>query len=673
MSKLVVRAVLAAVLGAAALPFLSSPAHAATVTIHMRATAPGGAPLDNVRWNVFTQDATGTWDHGVQAGPLLTDADGWMSLPVDTARPYRYCFYDDDYVFNTRTQRYADVCVDNPVDNTVVTMAPDGLSLTVGHPWIDGTAAVGKTLTVRPGVWGPSGVALAYQWVSYDNAGNRTPIAGATGTTYTPTAADTGDMIAVEVTGTKAGYRTAVTGFGIGRVGGTTPTMSGTLAISGTAMPGNTLTAVTGAFVPSDTSAALAWYVDGKKVGVGTDVDSSSLQITPAMAGATIELDMTAYRWPNTAGECCTDQLYASAQVVVGGGVTGTTPTVSGSAIVGSTLTADAGSWGPSGVSLAYQWSAAGTPIAGATTSTYQPVAADRGKTITVTVTGTLAGGYPPVSRTSAATAAVRGVLTSATPTISGTPKVGSTLTANPGAWSPTPSFSYQWSVDGTPVPGATAATYAPGSADLGKAVTVAVTGALSGYVTTTKASAPTAAVTTGQLTAAAPTISGTAIVGRTLSAVTGTWSPTPSFTYQWLRAGVPIPGATGATYRLVAADTGKQITAQVTGTRDGYATTTLGSAPTAAVKGVFATAPTPTIVGTARVGRTLTAKPGTWSPGATLRYQWLRNGRVITGATRATYALVRADRGTRITVRVTGSHSGYLTVVRTSAARRIG
>jgi hypothetical protein len=73
----------------------------------------------------------------------------------------------------------------------------------------------------------------------------------------------------------------------------------------------------------------------------------------------------------------------------------------------------------------------------------------------------------------------------------------------------------------------------------------------------------------------------------------------------------------------------------------------------------------TPTISGTARVDRVLTAKPGTWTPGGTtLGYQWYRTtskGTVaIDGATAATYTVAAADVGAKLSVRVTGTLEGW-------------
>ncbi|WP_308797053.1 cell wall-binding repeat-containing protein [Agromyces silvae] len=156
------------------------------------------------------------------------------------------------------------------------------------------------------------------------------------------------------------------------------------------------------------------------------------------------------------------------------------------------------------------------------------------------------------------------------------------------------------------------------------------------------------------------PTITGTAQVGQVLTANPGTWTPAPaSFSYQWLRNGVAIAGATGSTYTPVAADVGATLTVQVSGTPAG------GTPASATSVGVVVTAGTitpavPVISGNPRVGFVLTAIPGTWTPpGVVLTYQWLRNGTAITGATAEAYTLVNADLAARISVRVTGTLGG--------------
>ncbi|WP_395692136.1 peptidoglycan DD-metalloendopeptidase family protein [Nocardioides sp.] len=67
-----------------------------------------------------------------------------------------------------------------------------------------------------------------------------------------------------------------------------------------------------------------------------------------------------------------------------------------------------------------------------------------------------------------------------------------------------------------------------------------------------------------------------------------------------------------------------------------------------------------PTISGTAAVGSTLTAVPGTWSPAARLGYRWSRNGAVVSGATGPTYRLGFVDEAAAIAVTVTGTAAGY-------------
>jgi len=171
-------------------------------------------------------------------------------------------------------------------------------------------------------------------------------------------------------------------------------------------------------------------------------------------------------------------------------------------------------------------------------------------------------------------------------------------------------------------------------------------------------------------MTGATPKITGTAAVGKVLTAVPGTWSPSSTkLSYQWLRAGVAISGATSSTYTLVAADAGKAISVKVTGTLSGYASVSKTSA-TVTVPVPTVVGATPTISGTVAIGNTLTAKPGTWSPsGVKLSYQWLRNGVAISGATGSTHVVVAADVGAMLTVKVTGTLTGYATVSLTSAA----
>ncbi|WEO77972.1 hypothetical protein BJQ94_02725 [Cryobacterium sp. SO2] len=261
-----------------------------------------------------------------------------------------------------------------------------------------------------------------------------------------------------------------------------------------------------------------------------------------------------------------------------------------------------------------------------------------------------------------------------AVPTIIGssTARVGATLTAKPAGWVPAPGeLTYQWARAGKPITGATASTYTPVRADAGATLTVTATGTWIADVTTiAQTSLATAMVTGGILSATpTPTISGTSTVGQTLTATAGTWAPAPvKLSYQWRRAGINITGATASTYKLVAADGGKTITVRVTGAKTAFTTAAKTSAATATIIRTLTATPTPTISGTVKVGQTLTAKPGVWTPATvTLKYQWFTAGIAIPGATASTYKPTAGTVGSRLTVRVTGAKAGYVTAVKTS------
>jgi hypothetical protein len=68
----------------------------------------------------------------------------------------------------------------------------------------------------------------------------------------------------------------------------------------------------------------------------------------------------------------------------------------------------------------------------------------------------------------------------------------------------------------------------------------------------------------------ALPAITGTTTVGQTLTCSSGTWSKSPAFTYQWLRNGEPIIGATASTRLHVAGDAGGLMSCTVKATKSG-------------------------------------------------------------------------------------------------------
>jgi hypothetical protein len=280
----------------------------------------------------------------------------------------------------------------------------------------------------------------------------------------------------------------------------------------------------------------------------------------------------------------------------------------------------------------------------------------------------------------SACAALANGPVTSTdAPTVSGTLAAGAVLTANPGTWTPTPdSYTYQWLRDGVVINGATAATYTVAAEDAGHVLAVAVTAVKEDFASTSATSAAVAIPVPqpGTLTTAAPSITGTVKVGLRVTAKPGGWkagsAPVTSFSYQWLRNGATISRATASTYTVTPADYGRKISVRVTGSHAGFTTASVASSVHSVAAGTLVTK-MPRITGKARIGKRLAAKPGVWKAGAVvltgshLHYQWFVGGKRIGGATHATFLVRQKYKGKKVSVRVTGSATGYAAVGRTS------
>jgi hypothetical protein len=565
-------------------------------------------------------------------------------------------------------------------------------------PTITGTAAVGKQLTAVAGTWSPT-AALSYVWKRGVNT-----IAGASASTYTLVAADVDQPITVTVTATLAGYRTtSVTSDATVAVAKGTFTTAPTPTIAGSAWTGSKLTATLGpvAWAPKEDSFTYQWAADGQSVAsvAGKPLE---YEVKAADLGKTITFTVTAKK---NAYEDASRTSLATAAVTLPLIATAPTPTITGTVKVGATLTANPGvvPAGTTGATVkSYQWSSATTAtgvytnIDGATANTYVLKAADVARFVKVTVTWAKAGnGDTP--RVSAATAVVASLpfTTPGVPSLSGTLTVGETLTAGPGTWSPTQdSFAYVWKRAATSnattwetIQGQSESSYILVAADRGKFIRAEVTAIKAGYTSSTVSKVSSAAVVAPFGTAPTPTISvsgdGVVAVGKVLTAVTGSWSPTAALSYAWKRGSGSTVIGTGSTYTLTAADVGQPITVTVTGTLATYVTTSKASAATAnVIKGTFAAAPTPTITLSAgapapfapptitATPTTITAVPGTWDAGTTLTYQWAVGGEPVASVSGKPleYAVKIADKGKKITFTVTAKKAGYDDLIRISA-----
>ena len=259
-------------------------------------------------------------------------------------------------------------------------------------------------------------------------------------------------------------------------------------------------------------------------------------------------------------------------------------------------------------------------------------------------------------------------------PTISGTAEVGETLTAGTSGISDADGltnavFTYQWlSRRDTEIAGATSSTYTLTDSDEGNTIKVRVsfTDDAGNQETLTSEATGTVAPRPNSAATGAPTISGTAQVGETLTADTSGISDIDgldnlTYSYQWLTSrDTQIAGAISSTYTLAEADTGKVVKVRVSFTDDRGKQETLISAATGAVAARTNNAATgePAISGTAQVGETLSASASGISDSdglnnATFAYQWLSSDSDISGGTSATYTLVESDEGKTIKVRV--------------------
>ncbi|WP_427007067.1 hypothetical protein [Pseudarthrobacter sp. H2] len=174
------------------------------------------------------------------------------------------------------------------------------------------------------------------------------------------------------------------------------------------------------------------------------------------------------------------------------------TPTISGTAAVGQTLSLETGTW-PPGTTFIYRWYADGASLPGVTGSTLVLGPEHAGKAITVHVIGswsTLGGGSVQTYADTEPTASVGdGTLAGSTPAVSGGPTVGQTLSVETGTWTEGTTFAYQWLADGAPVVGAAGPILVLGPDHAGKSITARVTGSKPGYTPESRTSEPTAKV----------------------------------------------------------------------------------------------------------------------------------------------------------------------------------
>ncbi len=449
----------------------------------------------------------------------------------------------------------------------------------------------------------------------------------------------------------------------------TTLTATRLPAITGDVRVAEPLVADPGAWTSSGAAFRYAWYADGSPI---PGADRRRFRPQGAQLGARLSVKVTA-----TQLGLGSTTVSSARSAAVAPGTLGNVamPAVTGEPRVGVPLSADPGAWSRA-VESTYQWYSGADPVAAATLPTFTPTADQLGRRVSVLVTGRRTGFVDTVARSPKSDKVAVGVLTSSSdPVITGTPRVGSALTLDPGTWSTGVTHTVQWYADGVALPGATTGSYTPTPADLGRRLTAQVDSSQPGYAPTTSTAPATTAVTKGVLTVTGePTVTGTNRVGELLTAVPGAWSPQAALSYQWLADGAPLTGETGPTLRLTPDRLDQAVTVRVRAARPGYLTALTTSAPTAPVApGELAALEAATVAGDPRLGVEVEATPGTWSlPEAQVSYQWFVQGQAVEDATSAAYAPRRGDVGLRLAVRVTAVAPGYAPTTLTAVSGRV-
>ncbi|GAA2524291.1 M1 family aminopeptidase [Rarobacter incanus] len=161
----------------------------------------------------------------------------------------------------------------------------------------------------------------------------------------------------------------------------------------------------------------------------------------------------------------------------------------------------------------------------------------------------------------------------SATPTVSGKAVVDGAVTANAGSWQAGAELAYQWFSNGAPIKEATSSAYTPTAADLGKHLSVAVTGSLTGYGTMTKTSSPTAKVAAATFAKAITVkVTGKLKAGKKLKAKVAGRAARTTITYKW-----KVGKKTGkkSTFKVSKKYAGKKVSLTVKVSKPGYITVT--------------------------------------------------------------------------------------------------
>lgn len=528
-------------------------------------------------------------------------------------------------------------------------------------PEVSGKARLGERLVCASGTWKGS-PKFEYEWV-------REGLEAGNGPSYFLTKADEHKEVWCVVTATANGETATAESINSICLGGecgkepppTPPALVKGPEVSGTPAVGKTLSCTQGEWTGSPPlTFVYKWLRDKTEPVKGATANTYTIVAEDETHALSCRVTAS-----NAAGEASGESSTVSVAGTAPKNNPAELPKVLGVPAVSEALTCYEGGWtGSKPLMFEFRWLRNGVVIPSATGSAYIVEPVDEGQSLSCRVTA-----KNSVGKAEAASSAVlvAGKLkpVEPSPSISGTPKEGQTLTCSEGGWSqPELTFKYQWLRENETIGGATAKQYKVTSADKGHLLYCQVSArnkrGEEAFATSGPVGIPTggaAPVNTG-----VPKILGGLEVGHAATCEHGSWTNEPtSYVYQWLRDGGSIPGAASASYVIKAADQGHHLSCQVIAQNaegPGEQATSAesyipGEAPQMTSPPKIAGSPTP------HVGESLTCQRGEWTgqPPPTFQYEWLRDGGAIAGATSASYTITSEDRGHALSCKVTASN----------------
>ena len=506
------------------------------------------------------------------------------------------------------------------VQYAVVTTAP---SISTQPSNVTVTAGNSATFSVTATGTAP----LTYQW---KKAG--TSISGATSASYTIASAQASD----------AGSYTCLVTNSAGSVESSAATLtvnSNVVAPTITANPSNvTVTAGASASfsVTASGTAPLSyqWQKGGSAISGATASSYAIAATQSGDAGTYTCVVSNSAGSATSSGATLTVNAAATAPTITAQ-PTSVTVNVGGSATFSITATGTA--------PLSYRWYKGIIAISGAVSSSYTIASAQL----------TDAGSYTCIVTNSAGSATSTG----ATLTVN-TPAVAPTITSQPSNASATTGgnvtftvtasgtspLSYQWSKGTTSLSGATNASYTltnVSSADAGTYTCLVSNSA--GSVTTNGATLTVSAAAVAPTVASQPaSVTVTAGSAASFAVVANGTAP---LTYQWLRNGSTIAGATAATYTIASAQTSDAASYTCVVTNSVASATSLAATltvSTAAVAPIITQQPSDATVTEGSSASFSITVSGT----APLTYAWYKGVTAISGATSATYTISATQLG---------------------------